>query len=81
MKENDYCSLNMVPIGEVCHIQKIDMDKQINDRLLELGFVRNSLVKPMFKSMFGKTKAYYVKGSIIALREADAKNIQVILRR
>ena len=49
-------------------------------RLCELGFNSGSEVKTLFNCS-GSCAAYLVKGTVIALRHEDARNINVSLRK
>ncbi|MCS7243996.1 MAG: FeoA domain-containing protein [Candidatus Calescibacterium sp.] len=47
-------------------------------RLLELGFVRNSLVEPLYNNMLGDDpRVYKIKNTAIALRKEQAQKIYV----
>jgi len=47
-------------------------------RLMDLGFVKGSVVEVIRRSMFGDPTAYFIKGSVIALRREEADEILVI---
>ncbi len=73
------CSLcNLLP-GQKCKISTLGGSDITSRRLQELGFVKNAEVECLFKSFCGDPVAYKIKGSIIALRNIDAKNITVVL--
>ena len=55
---------------------KIDSDMTMR-RILDLGISRGSKIKALHKSPTGNLTAYFVKGTVIALRDSDAKNILV----
>ena len=46
-------------------------------RMLDLGIVRGAQIKALHKSPTGNLTAYFIKGTVIALRDSDAKNIFV----
>ena len=46
-------------------------------RLMELGIVKNTLIKSIHKSPSGNPIAYLVRGTVIALRNEDAQKITV----
>lgn len=73
------CYLSSLSPGQKCKISTLVNSDVISRRLQELGFVKNAEVECLFKSFCGDPVAYKVKGSIIALRNIDAKNILVIL--
>ena len=53
--------------------------ENIKRRLLDLGLCENTKITPIFKSFFGDPTAYSVRGTLIAIREDDSKNIFVKL--
>ena len=50
----------------------------IKRRILDLGIIEGTKIKPVLKSPLGDPTAYEVRGSIISLREEDSKKIEVI---
>lgn len=73
---NELISLNDVVISEEYIIDKVLVDDK---RFYNLGIIENSKIKVLYKSPFGNPTAYFVKGSIVAIRNDDAKLI--IVRR
>lgn len=73
-----YSLCNLLP-GQKCKISALVGSDLIVRRLQELGFVKNAEVECLFKSFCGDPVAYKVKGSTIALRNNDAKNILIVL--
>ena len=57
----------------------IDMDFESRIRLYDLGFVPESVIVPKYTSFLDSTKAYYVKGTLIALRKETGSKIKVNL--
>ncbi|MBQ4105542.1 MAG: ferrous iron transport protein A [Clostridia bacterium] len=70
------CSLDMLPVGEKGVICSID-NTRIKNRILDLGFTKNTEISTLRKSPAGDPTAYLVKGSVIALRCEDARSINV----
>ena len=70
-------TLNQLQLGESCYIKEIRLIERERRRLQELGFVKNSLVKCVLKSPFKEPVAYFVKGTMIVIREEMSKNIFV----
>ncbi|MBQ2971906.1 MAG: ferrous iron transport protein A [Ruminococcus sp.] len=82
MKNNDNTTLDCVDIDDICYVTYISEDLSENEkRMYDLGLTNGTLVKPIFKSIFGDTVAYLIKGSVIALRKSDAKKIHVTFWR
>lgn len=70
-------SLDKIMLGNSAKIININGNIEIKRRLLDLGIAPNSIIKPEFKSPFNDPVAYLIKGTTIALRNDDAKNIMV----
>ena len=71
------CKLNELKIGQTAKIKKIETESSIKRRLLDIGLISNSIVKCVFKSPWKDPIAYEIKGTIIAIRNCDSKNIIV----
>lgn len=69
--------LNSLLIGEECYIKTIFLDTKTKRRLQDIGFVEGSFVKCVLESPFKEPKAYFVKGTMIALRKEITENILV----
>ncbi|MBR5512645.1 MAG: ferrous iron transport protein A [Ruminococcus sp.] len=63
--------------GERCIISAVK-PTGISERLKELGFTAGTPVVCRCKSFSGDPTAYYVKGTVIALRKEDAAAISVL---
>ena len=46
-------------------------------RMLDLGIINGADIKAIHKSPMGNLTAYSIRGTVIALRDSDAKNILV----
>lgn len=68
-------TLDTLPIGETAIIDKITTDESMKRRLWDLGFTKGTTVQAIQKSPSGDPIAYRVRGTIIAIRNKDAKNI------
>lgn len=62
--------------GERCTITSVK-PSPISKRLKELGFTAGTSVVCRCRSFSGDPAAYYVKGTVIALRKEDAAAISV----
>lgn len=69
--------LSEIKIGEKATIYNINTEQNFKSRLLELGFVNGSQIKFAHKSPTNENIAYEIKGTIIGLRDIDAKNILI----
>ena len=75
--EYNISTLNRIPLNTDCKIEKLNCDGIIKRRLLDLGIIENSNIIPVFRSPFNDPTAYLIRGTIIALRNEDTKNILV----
>lgn len=70
-------SLIDIPVGgsaRVVNILTIDANRR---RLLDLGLVPGSMIEVIRRSPAGNPTAYLIKGTVIALRNEDARQILV----
>ena len=70
--------LNQLPLDRNGIIQELNCDGNIKRRLLDMGLVKGTNIKPILISPSKDPRAFEVRGSIIAIREEDAKRISVI---
>lgn len=70
-------SLNKLPLNCSGFIMDIKASNTIKRRLLDLGVINGVCITPILKSPLNDPRAYLVKGSVIALRNGDSKNIIV----
>ena len=69
----DKLNLNCIGI-----VDNINCNTNIKTRLLDLGIISGTQITPVFKSMLNDPIAYNVRGTIIAIRNDDAKKITII---
>ncbi len=74
---NKNLTLRDIKSGKKCTVKDLLSKGKVRNRLLDLGFVKNSIIEVLQKSPSGDPVAYFVKGCVIALRSEDAKNILV----
>ena len=58
-------------------IKEIRCNSSIKRRLLDLGFVPNTPITPIIKSIAGDPIAYEIRNIIVAIRKQDADKILV----
>ena len=73
-------SLDKLPINNIGYIDSVNCSNNIKKRLLDLGLVKNTAIKPLFTSISNNPIAYLIRGSVIALRLEDSKNIHIYLK-
>lgn len=72
-------TLNKLPLNECGKIEKINCKGNIKRRLLDLGLVKGTKIVPILVSPVKDPRAFLVRGSIVAIREEEAENIEVTL--
>ncbi len=73
---NNY-TLNKTKVGDIVKIVQINSEPSIKRRFQDLGIIKNSKLECVLKSPFNDPSAYLIRGTVIALREDDSKNIIV----
>ena len=76
-----YITLDKLKLNEEVIIKKINAQNNLRRRLLDLGFIPENKIKCVLISPFKDPKAYEINNNIIALRNIDAKNIEVSYER
>ena len=62
-------------VNEYAKIIKIEGDYKVKNRLLELGFVNDALIKVLAISSLKKTFLLEVQNSVIAIRNSTLKDV------
>ena len=70
-------NLSQLPLNKNGKIDKIECDEGIKRRLLDMGLVKGTEITPILISPSGDPRAFLVRGTIIAIRKEDAKNIKI----
>ena len=70
-------TLNNLKINKIAEIENINCQNNIKRRMMDLGIVKGTKIKAILKSPSGNPKAYEVRGSVIAIRNEDAKQIVI----
>lgn len=65
--------LNRLPIGQSARVTALKAGGSVRRRLLDLGIVEGTFIRPLFQSPSGNPVAYRIRGAVIALR-ADASS-------
>lgn len=73
--KNTLDKLNLNTIGIV---DSIECSDNIKNRLLDLGIIKGTQIIPIFRSVFNNPTAYKVRGSVLAIRDEDAKSIKLL---
>lgn len=75
--KRQYIDLHQLPLNENGIIEEIKCSTGIKRRLLDLGLVKGTNIVPVLISASGDPRAFYVRGTTIAIRREDAENIKV----
>lgn len=75
--EDRICRLEQLEPGQWGRICEINLAEDMKQRLLDIGFVQGTRIECAFRSPFGDPIAYFIKGTAIALRKIDAREITV----
>lgn len=70
-------SLFDLKLGENARVLKIHLDEQSKLRLLNFGVYEGEKIRCVMSGPFQDPKAYLVKGTMFALRNVDALQIEV----
>ena len=70
-------SLNNLPSGTKCKVVSVLSAGSDRRRMLDLGIIQNTCIEILQKSPYGDPTAYFVRGTVIALRDEDAEKVIV----
>ena len=71
-------TLDQLPLKQNGKIEKIECDERTKRRLLDMGLVKGTNIEPILISPSGDPRAFIVRGTIIAIRKEDAKDIKIM---
>lgn len=72
-------NLSELPLNRYGIVQELKCDGNIRRRLLDMGLVKETKIKPVLVSPSKDPRAFEVRGSIIAIRKEDAERIYIKL--
>lgn len=77
LKEMDkkIIDLNELPLNTKGYIERVECEEDIKRRLLDLGLVKGAEIKPVLVSVSKDPRAFEIRGSLIAIRKENAKEI------
>lgn len=70
-------TLDKLPLNKKGIIKKIDVLGSTRRRLLDLGFIKDTNIIPVLDSFSKGVRAFYIRGTLIALRDEDSSLIKV----
>lgn len=74
---NNIKNLNDLPLNKKGFIKKINCTDNIKRRLLDLGLIEGTEISPVLISPSKDPRAFYIRGSTIAIRKEDANMIEI----
>ena len=69
--------LSRLPLGKTARVLSLSAAEPLKGRLLDLGFVPGSEIRPLYAAPMGDPRAYLVCDTVIALRQRDAATVAV----
>ncbi|MBR3297850.1 MAG: ferrous iron transport protein A [Clostridia bacterium] len=73
----DMLAMDRLPIGVPAQVAGLEASGGLRRRLIELGFFEGERVEKVLKSPLGDPSAYLVRGTVTAIRDADAAKVLV----
>ena len=78
LKVKEKGSLGNLKKGQIAKVINMQSDNpSLRRRLLDMGLIPNTSIELLYKSPFGDPCAYLIRGTVIAIRNRDAKEIEV----
>ena len=75
--ETEVTNLSQLPLNKYGTIQELKCDGNIRRRLLDMGLVKGTKITPVLVSPSKDPRAFFVRGSIIAIRKEDAEKVDI----
>ena len=72
---NQLSTLDSIRPGERAVVRRLTVGGSMRRRFLDIGLVENTAVECLGRSPGGDPSAYLIRGALIALRQADAREI------
>ena len=76
--EAEVVNLSQLPLNKNVIIKELKCEGNIKRRLLDVGLVKGTNIVPVLVIQSKDPRAFCVRGTIIAIRKEDAKNIKII---
>ena len=73
-----FSTLNKLNTGSCANVFALENKGPIRQRLSDLGIIPDTNLECLYSSKGNEISAYLVRGSVIALRCEDAKNIVIV---
>ncbi len=77
MINGELMGLDMLNVGESGYVDTLPLTAEKRRRLMALGLIKGTKITVVNQSPLGDPKAYFFRGSVIALRKSDACTIKI----
>lgn len=74
-------TLDKLVLGEEAVIENNNIATKNKQYITNLGVSKDAKIKCLYRSPFGDPTAYLIKNVIIAIREEDAKEINILRKK
>lgn len=71
-------NLNDLTLGKTAKVKQLLPCGEMRRRLLDIGLIPGTLVECIGKSPSGDPRAFLIRGTVIAIRSEDCRNIQIV---
>ncbi len=71
-------SLNELKLGDAAVVKSVLAATDLSRRFSDIGLIENTRVKCVAVSPQGDPKAFLIRGAVIALRNCDSAQIEVV---
>ena len=72
-----YQTLFHIPNGATASVRTLHAKGSIRRRLLDMGLTEGAKATCLYESPAGDPKAYLIRGAVVALRSAEAKQVEI----
>lgn len=70
-------TLNQLTQGQVATVKKVGGEKALRKRLMDMGIIKGAAIEMVKVAPLGDPIAYKIRGYQIALRQSEAKLIEI----
>lgn len=70
-------TLNELKVGEKATVKNVLDESSMKQRFIDIGIITGTKLECVLISPFKNPKAYMIKGAVIAIRDEDAKFIEI----
>lgn len=71
-------TLDCLRVGEFGEVTGVDRTSKLYRRFLDIGIINGTRIECVLESPGKDIKAYFIRGTVIAVRNEDARDISII---